>query len=541
MHGFNQGRQVIEDLINYNHPDVFLLQEHWLTPANLNKFDKYFKNYFTFGSSAMSDSVGAGILKGRPFGGVICMINNDLRKYTETISCSDRMSIIKVCNQLIINIYMPCIGTVDRFLICDEIIADLWSWRQQFPMCECVIAGDFNANLDSNDVVSQHINDFIHKNGLKRCDVLFQKDNIDTYVNDALHRHSTIDYILTSSCDCVNDFDMLDPDINFSDHLPLTLTLTCVCSDSNNVDAPFIGNGSSTKLPTHYRWDRADLFSYYSYTGQWLQPVLKQMENFEDLDYAETIALIDSLYADIVCILTFAANFHVPQHKKSFYKFWWDEELDMLKDESIESNKLWKAAGKPRYGPIFDKRQSCRLRYRKRIKEGEKSSLSSYTNELHDALMQKHGPEFWKCWRSKFETGKKCDEVDGCVDDTVIADKLACHFSNSYSCNNEQRATELQNEYTNMRAGYLGLPLTEEHLINVELVSNVILKLKRGKAAGLDGLCAEHLVHSHPILSCILYKLFNAMIRCGYVLSAFGQSYTVPIPNSIIVAPKRCQ
>ena len=146
--------------------------------------------------------------------------------------------------------------------------------------------------------------------------------------------------------------------------------------------------------------------------------------------------------------------------------------------------------------------------------------------------MQKNGPQFWKCWHSKFEMGNKCDdEVDGCVDDTVIADKLASHFGSSYSCNNEQRAIELQNAYTSMRAGYLGLPLTEEHLFDVELVSNVIQKLKRGKAAGLDGLCAEHLVHSHPILSCILYKLFNLIIQRGYVMSAFGESYTVPIPK----------
>jgi hypothetical protein len=215
---------------------------------------------------------------------------------------------------------------------------------------------------------------------------LFHKDNIATYVNDALHHQSTIDYILTSSCDCVKDFDILDLDINFSDHLPLKIT--CVCSDSSNSDAPCVGNVSSAKPPKHYRWDRADLLSYYSYTGQCLQPVL-QMEHFENLDHAETIALIDSLYADIVYVLTYATNVYVPRHNKSFYKFWWDEELDLLKDESIESNKLWKAAGKPRHGPIFDKRQSCRLRYRNRIKESEKSSLSSYTNELHDALMKK--------------------------------------------------------------------------------------------------------------------------------------------------------
>ena len=33
---------------------------------------------------------------------------------------------------------------------------------------------------------------------------------------------------------------------------------------------------------------------------------------------------------------------------KIFFKFWWNEELTALKESSIESNKAWKAAGKPR-------------------------------------------------------------------------------------------------------------------------------------------------------------------------------------------------
>jgi len=39
--------------------------------------------------------------------------------------------------------------------------------------------------------------------------------------------------------------------------------------------------------------------------------------------------------------------------------------------------------------------------------------------------------------------------------------------------------------------------------INVELVDKMIRELKRSKAAGLDGLMAEHLVFSHPIV-CVL-------------------------------------
>lgn len=56
MHGFNQGRPVIERLIKTVYPDIFLLQEHCLTPANLYKLD-LFGHYFLFGCSAMNHIV----------------------------------------------------------------------------------------------------------------------------------------------------------------------------------------------------------------------------------------------------------------------------------------------------------------------------------------------------------------------------------------------------------------------------------------------------------------------------------------------------
>jgi len=45
--------------------------------------------------------------------------------------------------------------------------------------------------------------------------------------------------------------------------------------------------------------------------------------------------------------------FTYSNEKKNFYKFWWDEEMNLLKDESVECNKLWKAAGKPRHGKMI--------------------------------------------------------------------------------------------------------------------------------------------------------------------------------------------
>lgn len=107
MHGFHQGFSVIEDLVEHDNPDIFLLQEHWLTPTNLRKFETYFNGYFSFGSSAMSNCLDSGMLRGRPFA---TLIRNSLRNVSETVHCSERYVIVRVGNYLLVNIYLPCVG-----------------------------------------------------------------------------------------------------------------------------------------------------------------------------------------------------------------------------------------------------------------------------------------------------------------------------------------------------------------------------------------------------------------------------------------------
>jgi len=281
--------------------------------------------------------------------------------------------------------------------------------------------------------------------------------------------------------------------------------------------------------------------SSYHYTGQYLQPsldVVNSLSAAHETGSASINALcegIDSVYCSVVSTLQTAANIFVPKCRKGFFKFWWDEELRVLKDAAIDSNQAWKVAGKPRYGEIFRRRQSCRSQYRKRIKEKERMSTEMYTNDLHEALMMKNSTAFWQCWRSKFEHQNKCIQVDGHVDPDIIADKFSQHFKTSITCNNTHKAEALKESYLSLRSSYCAMPITESHKFDTELVSNIISDLKRGKAMDVDGLTAEHLQFCHPVVSLILEKLFNLMILCSYVPDGFRYSYIVPIPK-----PKEC-
>ena len=146
MNAYNQGRVAVDELIERCRPDVILLQEHWLTPANLHKLD-VFNQYFTFGCSAMSHLVESGVLFGRPYGGAAVLVSDALRQFTRTIHCAERYAIIMIENLLLVSVYFPCVGTANRFNLCLDLVADIGSWLDQYPSCEYVIAGDFNVNL----------------------------------------------------------------------------------------------------------------------------------------------------------------------------------------------------------------------------------------------------------------------------------------------------------------------------------------------------------------------------------------------------------
>jgi exonuclease III len=221
LHGLNQGSVGLQELICKLNPDVLMIQEHWLTPDNLIKLDSISPNYTVFGSSAMNERVCSGPLYGRPFGGTAILVNNAHISSTKCVISSDRYTAIKINNHLLITVYMPCVGTDQRDLICSDLLAELDALFISHSNCQFIIAGDFNTDLNSNTAASRTINKFITDNCLSRCDVVFPLANNQTYYNESTHCSSTIDYILTSHIDDVIAFNIIDLDINLSDHFPL--------------------------------------------------------------------------------------------------------------------------------------------------------------------------------------------------------------------------------------------------------------------------------------------------------------------------------
>jgi len=118
----------------------------------------------------MSKTIENGMLRGRPFGGLTVLINNSLRMVTQTIHCNERYVVIEIANYLFVNVYLPCVGTCDRLMIC---VDDICAWYERFADVDVDIV---------TDACGRNICQFLLTANLLRCDELFSLQSVPTYV-----------------------------------------------------------------------------------------------------------------------------------------------------------------------------------------------------------------------------------------------------------------------------------------------------------------------------------------------------------------------
>jgi len=76
-------------------------------------------------------------------------------KDPKTVDCSDCYVIVKVGDCLFVNVYLPCVVSTDRQLICDNAVVNIGAWCSRFSDCKVIVGGDFNVGLDGSDIVAR--------------------------------------------------------------------------------------------------------------------------------------------------------------------------------------------------------------------------------------------------------------------------------------------------------------------------------------------------------------------------------------------------
>ena len=374
---------------------------------------------------------------------------------------------------------------------------------------------------------------------LYRCDKnidKLDKDERFTFYNEVTKSHSYIDYFVSSSNVDTLHYEILTPLLNLSDHRPVVWKCNCQIHECAKRKDDRL-SASSWQIPV-FRWDKANLSDYKNAMGDELRDIYDlccdlELRGKNDLEKIQNN--LNGIHDKLTQLLSNCSNLVVPKVKKNFWKFWWDEELNELKQKSISSHREWLHAKRPNSGEIYAHYRKCKSEYKSAIHRHQAQESQVYTNDLHDALMQKQNTTFWKCWKAKFgRNTQKIMQVDGTVDTAQIASNFAKFFAEISSDAHTANSDKLEADYFRLRRDYSGHPVGDR--FDAELVERVINAMQRGKAAGLDGITAEHLQFAHSLLPTVLSKLFNLILMAGRVPENFCTSYTVPLLKGSISA-----
>ena len=561
MHGFNQGETFLVETCGSLLYDVICVQEHWLSTDNISKLAGISEDYIVFGQSAMSAETASGVLYGRPYGGVAIFLKRTHLMLAKSVLINDRVAAISVGNFLCVNVYLPCDdGSTNSYDLLLEILAEINNLFTEKKYEAIVIAGDYNTNLTSTRRNAVAINRLLSDLNVS-CLQPTANNLADfyTFSNDKRHCHSIIDYICISSqlADCVHSYATVDNYSNFSDHEPLQLLLSVPVSHVcyNTVSHGFFSASSVSSNQRsnaindrnynirYLRFDHGNRQAYYDYTRVSLQPIASELEHARlTEDYASNVtpAKIDDWYKRTVSALNKASSYCIPRTKVNALKFYWDAYLDDLKRKAMVSHNLWKDAGKPRAGSVFDSRTRDKVAYKSVIAQRKHDAKISVSNDLHDSLMYKKPSDFWKTWKRKVCGSKPTAPcIDGGLDNKAIADKFKTYFQSICTVNSSEQDRRMKEQFRIKLVQANANPRCSDNLyieqLNAELIGLAIANLHTGKAQGEDLLQAEHLMYSHPILYVILARLFFFMLCSGHVPAAFGEGILIPIPKDSVM------
>lgn len=133
---------------------------------------------------------------------------------------------------------------------------------------------------------------------------------------------SNIDHFIVSESVLRNcsKIDIIDSGINMSDHKPIVIVV-----DLNVLQEPTVMSGN--KIFNRYVLDQ-----HYESTGLAVQKIrvpFHLMSKNYDVEYVREG--LDVFSDDIVNVLSSVADKYILKYPRNFYKYWWCEELNILK------------------------------------------------------------------------------------------------------------------------------------------------------------------------------------------------------------------
>ena len=552
LNGFSRNREFLKNRCQ-NEPDTIqCMQEHWLKPPfkrvkGVNELRHVHDDFEGFGTSAMKDSTGKKILKGRPFGGTGFLWNKKLAKclYPRVDLKHDRVTVLEVkdrrFNLLCINVYLPYLNTSninEQTRLYEDTVGFIEHVMISHPGFKFILLGDFNCNLyNGNHPFTPIIRNLMSQHNLIcTFDLRDNFDPINSYTRSSSSANgdvfSLLDFILISdelkhfvSNVTINHFSD-----NLSDHVPVTADFDLILSD--------IVSHKPNYRPANINWENLNEEVRTQYADSMEKNLRAIKVPFHDLlhgncccDSSDHIFAIENYFNDIVTAIS-DADKCIPRTRPGLSKSFWNDELSSLKNASYDAYIMWRDSGRPSSGLIFNLKKDAHYRYKCAIRRSKKLSDQDHSDRIHDGLINGSGKDFWKGWQNvhgKSDNGSA--RINGKTDNKDIANEFAANFKKVYDEANSDRARQLSQDFLSAYSVYFNDHISDdlfEHYLSWDNMVQIMSKLKAGKASG-SFIKAEHILNGSPTLVIHLHLLFNSLIQHGYVPSEFLLGVISPI------------
>ena len=280
LNGFDQGILMLKKLCLSETVSIVFTQESWLNSDQLCYFDEVKTDFYVFGISAMDKTLGQGILKGRPKGGVSTFVHKSLKNAfgrVTCISCAEKFVIVTVGQLLLINVYLPSVKSAEDMDELRLIFSDIETFLADVECNYAVFGGDFNVNVMQDNAVSQFINDWMAELNLTLANYVLRIPCTITYTFKAKLRdaysytdHFYVSNNLANLAQSIIDVDSYE---NFSDHDPIVLTLDNgiydLCKQNINVENKnrvTITDKFDSHVNVLFDWEKCYKSDYYNST-----------------------------------------------------------------------------------------------------------------------------------------------------------------------------------------------------------------------------------------------------------------------------------
>ena len=530
--GLKSGEPYIHHLAD-SESDIIAVSEHWLWPFEA---DRLLSVHPAFTAEVKTDNrLTEDSTLRRGCGGVGIMWKKTIDATPITSINSDRICGIHVklpqsggTNLSVISVYLPCSDTgmehySEHLIELERVISEQ---QRHGPI---IIMGDFNAHLGTlggvRGIGQPNQQGLLLQQLITRCDLYvlslaslsqgpqytFHNSELQTTVDYILVSHNTTEHI--AKC-----FTHDSAPLNTSDHLPITAVLQLAHS-----------NVAPQEQLSHNKinWSKAigstSLQNYQKQVSAIITPLIGRSYSSHNEINEEIIYVSEK----ICC----ASAELLPSYKNSAKKKWYkDQTLSRLASLKKAAWDRWCGNGRPTEGPLYEAKISTRAEFRRRMRVCEANNERKRIQHLDGRFRQNSSNRF------RIPKSNTHRSLPLRINGEVVTDPHALltawkdHFQTLSAADQEPSTVMCSSEVEGLLRDSLS---NEDYLLDVPFepaeIDSVLKKLKLGKAAGHDGVQAEHIKYGGSTLRNWILQICNAIIELECIPDSLKTGIITPI------------